>query len=209
MRDFDAAGSGREVGLLGFPVLGNDRDARIELLSQHLKLEPRRRNFELHFHYQVVLRRYRLDELIERRVVRELVVLHLAFEGVDDVLRGYRLAVAPLGIRIQPDLERGEIGARVFHAVGEPGNVLVGKDAEIHQRLPHEDIAFLMGVAGNCPRVGHADRRRNAPTENEGLVARHLRERRGRDNFSWRGCILGEGSGGCKDGRKGQCRNSS
>ena len=40
----------------------------------------------------------------------QLVVLHLAFEGVDDVLGGDRRAVAPLGVRVELDLERGEVG---------------------------------------------------------------------------------------------------
>ena len=99
--------------------------------------------------------------------------------------------------------------ARVFHAVGQPGNVLVREDAEIHQRLPHEDVAFLVGVAGHRPWIGDADRRRYAPAQDQGLIARHVGQRLGRNNLGWRGCILRKGSRGQQSGRDSECHGSN
>ena len=50
VRDLGAAGRRVDVLLLGFPRRRNDRNAGIELQGQHLELEARRRELELHDH---------------------------------------------------------------------------------------------------------------------------------------------------------------
>ena len=93
--------------------------------------------------------------------------------------RGDGRTVVPLGGRIELDLQRGEVVAGIVHAFGQPGDVFALEDAEIHQRLPHEGVAFLVGIAGQGPGVGDADGRggRNAPAEHQRLVAGNIGQR--------------------------------
>ena len=212
MRDVDTAGRHVDVGLRRQPVGRHDRDTGIELFGQHFELEARRRGLEVHLHGQVVDDIGRGDELGEVRVVGQLGIVQLAIEGELDVLGGDGSAVRPLGVLVQLDLERGKGVVGIFHAVGQPRNILALEDGEVHQRLPHEGIAFLVGIAGERPRIGDADRRRqcDAPAEHDGLVARHLRKRSRRSDFL--GCCGSERAlrqrcqRRCHDAERQQCR---
>ena len=123
-------------------------------------------------------------------MVGKFVVGHLTVERKDHVLGGHGDTVAPLRGRVHLDLQHGEVGRGVFHAGGQPRNIIVLENAEIHQRFPHEDVAFLMGIARHGPRVGHAYRRGHRPAKDQLRVARQIGKRRCRYNFGRR--VLGK-----------------
>ena len=173
------AGERVPVRLLCQDVLGNDGDARIELELEHLEHEPGRRLLECHDGRGFVGCSNALDELHELPVVRELVVFHLPFEGEDHVPRCHGDAVAPHCLGVHLDRQLREVLV-VLHALRKPGNLLVCEDGEVVQGLPHEGVAFLVGVARDCPGVGDPDGRGDAPAEHQSSIARDVLQCLGR-----------------------------
>src|SRR3954447_17263281 len=98
-------------------------------------------------------------------------MLHLTFEREDHVVRGEWDVIAPGRLLVQLDRQFGEVGLGVLHAIGEPGDVLVGEDGVVSQPFPEQIVALLVRVPWYRPWISHADWRPYTPAEHERTVA--------------------------------------
>ena len=132
MRHCDTTDNGVHICLSIKGVSGNDRNAGVEFFAQHFKLEARGWDLELHIHRQVICCGDAVHELRKGCVVGQLVVFQLPFESEDHVFRCHCFPITPLCSWVKLDLECGEVFGSVFHAGGQPWNVVIFEYTEIH-----------------------------------------------------------------------------